>query len=209
MPAYGPVASAPKSPFVPSNVTKPTWPFSPKTAVATLKAHGWNVVPNGRRPARSRAAAPSECGAGIPKGTPIKFVWANLPESAAATGCSSPRRSPRRPSSPPASTSRSRRKTFNFLTSNYNDQNPAAKKYVNDWGVNNYGGIFTDYYPTQDGVMNTTGALNMGGYADPKANKLMAKSIVSPTTAAIRTRLPTSPSSSRCSTSRSRTASWR
>ena len=39
-------------------------------------------------------------------------------------------------------------KTFNFLTSNYNNQNPAAKKYVNDWGVNNYGGINIDYYPT-------------------------------------------------------------
>ena len=65
------------------------------------------------------------------------------------------------------------------------NQNPAAKKYVNDWGVNNYGGIFVDYYPTQDGVMNTTGALNMGAYADPTANKLMAQSIVAPTTAAI------------------------
>ena len=43
-------------------------------------------------------------------------------------------------------------KTFNFLTSNYNNQNPAASKYTNDWGVNNYGGLFMDYYPTQDGV---------------------------------------------------------
>ncbi len=100
-------------------------------------------------------------------------------------------------------------KTFNFLTSNYNDQNPAAKKYVNDWGVNNYGGIFTDYYPTQDGVMNTTGALNMGAYADPTANKLMAKSIVEPDhRRRSRARSATSPSSSRCCTSRSRTTSW-
>jgi hypothetical protein len=76
-------------------------------------------------------------------------------------------------------------KTFNFLTQYYNDQNPAAKKYNSSWGVNNYGGIFTDYYPTQNGVMNTTGALNMGAYADPTANKLMDKSIKSPTTAAI------------------------
>ncbi len=39
-------------------------------------------------------------------------------------------------------------KTFNFLISNYNDANPAAAKYTNDWGVNNYGGLFTDFYPT-------------------------------------------------------------
>ena len=31
--------------------------------------------------------------------------------------------------------------TFSFLTADYNDQNPAASEYVNDWGVNNYGGV--------------------------------------------------------------------
>ncbi|MGH2860173.1 MAG: hypothetical protein ACRDLT_01555, partial [Solirubrobacteraceae bacterium] len=76
-------------------------------------------------------------------------------------------------------------KPFSFLTSNYNDQNPAAKKYFNDWGANGYGGIFVDYYPTESGVMNTTGALNMGDYADPKANKLMVKSTISPSRQAI------------------------
>ena len=69
--------------------------------------------------------------------------------------------------------------------SNYNDQNPAAKKYFNDWGVNNYGGINTDYYPTEDGVMNTTGALNLGDYNNPTANKLMVKSTTSPSKMAI------------------------
>ncbi|HLW79918.1 MAG TPA: ABC transporter substrate-binding protein, partial [Terriglobia bacterium] len=36
VPAYGPVAEAPASPFVPKNVTKATWSFSPKQVVATL-----------------------------------------------------------------------------------------------------------------------------------------------------------------------------
>ncbi len=76
-------------------------------------------------------------------------------------------------------------KTFNFLTANYNNQNPAAAKYVNDWGVNNYGGIYTDYYPTQDGLMNPGGALNMGSYNDPQANQLMAASTASGSEAAI------------------------
>jgi len=76
-------------------------------------------------------------------------------------------------------------KTFGFLVSNYNDQNPASKQYFNDWGVNNYGGINTDYYPTEDGVMNTTGALNLGDYANPTANKLMVRSTASPSKMAI------------------------
>jgi hypothetical protein len=67
-------------------------------------------------------------------------------------------------------------KPFSFLTSNYNDTNPAAKKYFNDWGANGYGGVFVDYYPTEEGVINTSGSLNMGGYSDPTANGLMLKS---------------------------------
>ena len=35
--------------------------------------------------------------------------------------------------------------------------------------------------------MNTTGALNMGDYADPTANKLMVKSTTSPSLSAIQT----------------------
>ena len=64
-------------------------------------------------------------------------------------------------------------KTFNFLTSNYNNANPAAAKYVNDWGVNNYGGIFTDFYPTAAGIWNPGGGLNIGGVNDPKGNELI------------------------------------
>jgi hypothetical protein len=76
-------------------------------------------------------------------------------------------------------------KQFNFLVSNYNDTNPKAAKYFNDWGANGYGGIFTDYYPTEQGVLNTTGSLNMGGWHDPVADKLMMQSTVSVNPSAI------------------------
>jgi len=166
-------------------VTKPVWPFSPKKAVATLKAHGWHVVPGGQTTCAKPGSGASECGAGIPKGTPIKFVWANQPESAASTGVLESYAFGSEAKKAAGIDVVFQTKSFDFLTSNYNNQNPASKKYVNDWGVNNYGGINTDYYPTEDGVMNTTGALNMGAYADPKANKLMAQSISSPSTKAI------------------------
>ena len=188
MPAYGPVAEAPKSPFVPSNVTKPVVELQPEGGCRD--AQGSRLE---RRAGRhddlreARVAVPSDCGAGIPEGTPIKFVWANLPESVSATGALESEAFASQAKQAAGIDVSFQTKTFNFLTSNYNNQNPAAKKYVNDWGVNNYGGIFVDYYPTQDGVMNTTGALNLGAYDDPTANKLMAKSIVSPTTAAIQT----------------------
>ena len=163
VPAYGPVASAPSSPFIPSNVTKPMWPYSPKTAVATLKAHGWNVVPGGQttcaKPGSAKRVRP-----GHPQGHSDQV---RLGRPARVGGCDRRARvrGVRLGGQEAAGIDVTlQTKTFDFLVSNYNDQNPASKKYFNDWGVNNYGGINTDYYPTEDGVMNTTGALNLGDY---------------------------------------------
>ena len=183
--AYGPVATYPRTPFVPANVNKPAYPYNPKQAVATLKAHGWDVKPGGETTCAKPGTGAGECGAGIPKGTPIKFVWANQPESAAATGVLESQAFASEAKAAAGIDITFVNKTFDFLTSNYNDQNPAAKKYESDWGVNNYGGINTDYFPAEEGVMNTTGALNMGAYADPTANKLMTASTTSPSKKAI------------------------
>jgi peptide/nickel transport system substrate-binding protein len=186
VPAYGPVPEAPSSPYVPSNVLDPAYKYSPTKAVATLKAHGWDVKPGGETTCAKPGTGSSECGAGIPKGTPIKFVWANVPESTASTGVLESEAFASEAKAAAGIDVTFQTKTFNFLTSNYNNENPAAKKYYNDWGVNNYGGVFIDYYPTQDGILNTTGSLNDGSYSDPTADKLMAASIVSPSTAAIK-----------------------
>jgi peptide/nickel transport system substrate-binding protein len=184
VPAYGPVATAPKSPYVSSSATKPVWKFNPAAAKASLKAHGWNVVPNGTTTCAKPGTGANECGAGIPKGTPIKFVWATQPESAAATGVLEAESFESEAKSLGIGVT-IQYKTFSFLTSNYNDQNPAAKKYFNDWGTNGYGGVFVDYYPTENGVITPTGGLNMGDYDNAEANKLMAASIVSTNSQAI------------------------
>ncbi|HEX3616043.1 MAG TPA: ABC transporter substrate-binding protein [Solirubrobacteraceae bacterium] len=185
VPAYGPVASAPDSPYLTAASTKANYPYNPSKAVATLKAHGWSVKPGGQTTCAKAGSGAGDCGAGIPAGTPIKFVWANQPESAAATGVLESYAFASEAKKAAGVDVTFQTKTFDFLTSEYNDQNPAAKKYQSSWGVNNYGGINTDYYPTEEGVMNTTGALNMGAYADPTANKLMVQSTTSPSLKAI------------------------
>ncbi len=185
VPAYGPVPTAPYSPYIPADATKSPWPYNPSKAVATLKAHGWAVKPGGQTTCAKPGTAANECGAGIPKGTPIKFVWANLPKNVSSVGELESSAFAGEAKKAAGITVTLVSKTFNFLTSNYNNQNPAAAKYVNDWGVNNYGGIYTDYYPTQDGVMTPTGALNMGSYNDPKATALMHASTTSPSVKAI------------------------
>jgi peptide/nickel transport system substrate-binding protein len=86
VPAYGPTPSAPVSPYAPSSATTAPYPYNPSAAVSLLKSHGWKVVPGGQTTCAKPGSGSGECGAGIPAGTPIKFTWANQPESSATTG---------------------------------------------------------------------------------------------------------------------------
>ena len=186
MPAYTEVPTAPFSPYAPASAGKPAFPYNPTKAVSILKAHGWNVVPGGRTTCAKPGTSASECGAGIPKGTPIAFVWANQPESVSTTGALESEVVASEAKQAAGIDITLQTKTFNFLTSNYNDQNPAAAKYTNDWGVNNYGGLFTDYYPTAEGVWNTGGGFNLGDFNDPQATNLMNGSVHSGSPIAIK-----------------------
>jgi peptide/nickel transport system substrate-binding protein len=142
-----------------------------------LKSHGWKVVPNGQSTCQKPGTAANECGAGIPAGTPFKFVWADQPQSASTTGALESEAVASEAKQAAGINITLQTKTFNFLVSNYNDQNPAASKYTNDWGLNNYGGIYMDYYPTQFGIFSPGGGFNLGDYNDPKANSLMNASV--------------------------------
>ena len=176
--AYGPTPSSPTSPYAPADATTASYPFDPSAAAKLLSDHGWKVVPNGQTTCAKAGTGAGECGAGIPKGTPLKFVWANRPQSDAPAAVLSSEAIASQAKKSAGIDIELQTKTFNFLVSNYNNANPASKKYVNDWGVNNYGGINENYYPTQDGVMNHPGTgLNIGSYNDPKANQLINASV--------------------------------
>ncbi len=186
--AYGPTPSAPASPYAPADAATAPYPFSPSTAVSLLKGHGWKVVPNGQTTCQKAGTASDECGAGIPAGTPFKFVWANVPSATSTTG----------PLESEALASQAKEsagidielvtKSFNFLAQNYNNANPAATKYTNDWGVNNYGGLFEDYYPTQAGVENNPGTgFNIGSYNSKTADHLINNSVFGGNASAVKT----------------------
>jgi peptide/nickel transport system substrate-binding protein len=176
--AYGPIASAPDSPYAPADATKPPYPFNPSAAVAMLKSHGWKVVPNGQTTCAKAGTGAGECGAGIPAGTPLKFVWANVPKATSQTAVLESEALASQAKQSAGINIQFVTKTFNFLAENYNDANPAASKYTNDWGVNNFGGLFQDYYPTQDGVENHPGTgFNTGSYDSKTAQKLINKSV--------------------------------
>jgi peptide/nickel transport system substrate-binding protein len=180
VPAYGQTPSAPTSPYAPPSATKPTYAYSPSTAVSLLKSHGWHVVPNGTTTCAKPGTTANECGAGIPKGTPISFTWANQPESVQSFGALESEAYSSEAKKAAGINITLQTKTFNFLISDYNNVNPAAAKYTNSWGVNNYGGLFTDFYPTGKGTWDSLSAgFNSGSYHDPTATKLMDASAYS------------------------------
>jgi peptide/nickel transport system substrate-binding protein len=175
--AYGPVPSEPATPFTPPDAVHAPYPYNPAHAVALLKSHGWNVVPGGQTTCAKPGSGAGECGAGIPKGTPFKFVWVYIPASEA----------PVSPLTSEAFSSEAKagaginvtlsEKTFNFAFANYNDATPAGAKYVNDWGVNDFGGFTDDYWPTTNSVFNIGGTYNQGAYDDQTANTLIHNSV--------------------------------
>jgi peptide/nickel transport system substrate-binding protein len=185
VPASGPIPSAPTSPYAPASSAKAVFPFNPKGAAALLKAHGWDVKPGGQTVCAKAGTGASDCGAGIPKGTPFKFVWANVPESTAATGVLESQAFASQAKASAGVNITLTTKTFNFLVTDYNDANPAAKKYTNDWAVNNFGGIQFDYYPTQDGLLSPGAGFNEGDYDNAEAIKLMNASASSNSATAV------------------------
>jgi peptide/nickel transport system substrate-binding protein len=175
--AYGQTPSAPASPYAPSSATEPPFAYDPAEAVSLLKEHGWHVVPNGETTCEKPGTASDECGEGIPAGTPISFSWANQPKSVSSVGALESEVLASEAKEKAGINIELQTKQFNFLVSEYDDANPAAVKNEGEWGVNNYGGLFTDYYPTASGVWNEEAGFNLGDYEDKKADELIEESV--------------------------------
>ncbi len=175
--AYGPVPPVPKTPYVPANAVNPQYPYNPAKAVATLKAHGWNVVPNGTTSCKNAGSGPNQCGAGIPAGTPLSFTW--YTQTAAA--------GPYVPLTDETVTSEAKQaagidvkliqKTFDYIATNLNDPDPSVAKYINTWGVENFSGYADQAYPTQNSIFNSTGSFNSGAFVDSKMDQLINNSV--------------------------------
>ena len=70
-PTYGPVPLVPSSVFVSSAQKTNPYPYSPATATALLRAHGWRIVPNGTDVCARAGTAATDCGAGIASGAKL------------------------------------------------------------------------------------------------------------------------------------------
>jgi peptide/nickel transport system substrate-binding protein len=182
--AYGPVPAIPSTPFTPSNALTNPYPFSVSAASALLTANGWDVKANGTTTCAKAGSGSGDCGAGIPKGTPISFniVYANgvpvigtIVESLASEA------------KQVGITIKLQSKTFNYITTNLSDvSNPNNDQ---TWAMEDFGGFTDDLYPTTNELFNTTGSFNQGGFSVPVINKDILNSANSLNTTAVKNEL--------------------
>ena len=170
--AYGPIPSAPVSPYSPENAVKNPFPYSVSAAGSLLKSHGWNVVPGGISTCAKPGTGAGECGAGIPAGTKLTFnvIYANQPvvtgemltdwaSQAKKVGIDVVLKSD----------------TFNHVITIADDV--GSPKTANDWAMADYGGFTNTTYPTTFGIFNTGGSFNGGAWNDTKTNQLISSSV--------------------------------
>ncbi len=178
---FGPVPQVPPSPYTPANAKTNPYPFSVSTAASILKAHGWTVNPGGTDVCSKPGTASNECGSGIPAGTKLAFnlIWNTSPaiigqqitdlvDQAKKVGINITLKSD----------------NFNHMIATYYDV--AQPKNDNLWAMEDFGGFSIASYPTMNGIFNSTGTYDIGGYANPEADKLIAASTTSSNPAAVK-----------------------
>jgi peptide/nickel transport system substrate-binding protein len=175
-PAYGPLPTLPKTPFTPADAGIDPYPYSVSAAAKLLRSHGWKVVAGGQTTCAKAGTGPGDCGAGIPAGTPLTFkLWSTpagetvsipLESDAFATAAKQVGVQVQQGT-----------KTFNFQIQNFNNTNPAAAQYTNQWAMANWGEYGTTPYPTGENLFNTSGSSNMGAYSSPTTDALINSAI--------------------------------
>jgi peptide/nickel transport system substrate-binding protein len=176
---YGPVPAVPANPYAPQNnrTENGPYPYSPSQAVSLLSQHGWKVVRNGQTTCRKAGSGPGECGAGIPAGTPLRFNWVDLPQSQSPTSVPEGQAFAAEANSAAGIDVELETKPFDFQIASFNDADPSNAGNRNAWAIANDGGFFYDLFPTSSGIFDSGGVFNAGGFADPRADRLIRDSV--------------------------------
>ena len=180
-PAYGPIPAYPKSPYLPANAATNPYPFSVSTATNLLKSHGWTVNAGGTDVCQSAGSGASQCGAGIPAGTQLKF---NLIYNSGSQLITSEMTDLVSKAKQAGINITLQSSNFNYMISNYLD--PYAPANENKWAMQDFGGETNSTYPTTFSLFNTGGSNQIGDYSNPTADKLINDSITSSDPAAVK-----------------------
>jgi peptide/nickel transport system substrate-binding protein len=172
--AYGPVPAIPASPYTPADASSNPYPYSVSEAVSILKSHGWTVTPGGTDVCSDAGTGPSQCGAGIPAGTPLSFnLYYSTSTNIIGEQCTAYASAAKQA----GVNIQLKSSNYNYIITYYDNPTTTGKPYINKWATEDYGGFSDSTYPTTQGIFNTTGAENEGTYSDPEANTLINNSV--------------------------------
>jgi peptide/nickel transport system substrate-binding protein len=178
-PGYTVIAQYPENPYMPPSLSNNPYPFSISDASSILKAHGWDVVPNGTTTCAKAGTGSGECGSGIPAGTKLAFniiYNTTAPYTQEDEDLASNAKQVGIQISLQGS-------NFNYIIQNYND--PASPANASKWAAEDFGGESFSTYPTSFGLFNTNGSGQLGNYSNPTADSLINASISGPNPSAV------------------------
>ena len=170
---YGPVPSEPTTFATPYEIKGP-WPFSPAKAVSMLKAHGWDVKPNGVSTCASAGTGPSNCGAGVKAGAKLEF---NLNYASGDTPVSEEMQGLKSDFAAAGIDVNLGSAPFDTIIS---QSSPCTSC---SWQMSNWGGgwLFgVNPYPTGDQIFGTGSGSNFSNYNSPTADKLIDQTVHGP-----------------------------
>jgi peptide/nickel transport system substrate-binding protein len=181
-PAYGPIPAYPQSPYLPANAATNPYTFNVSTADNLLKSHGWTVNAGGTDVCQNAGSGATQCGAGIPAGTQLKF---NLIYNSGSELITSEMTDLVSKAKQAGINITLQSSNFNYMISNYLD--PYAPANENKWAMQDFGGESNSTYPTTFSLFNTGGSNQIGDYSNPHADQLINDSITSSDPAAVKT----------------------
>jgi peptide/nickel transport system substrate-binding protein len=179
VPTYGPVPTAPQSPFVASSATGANpYPFSTTAAAKLLTDNGWKVVPNGASYCAKPGTGAGECGAGITSGEKISF---NLDYMSGVTVLASEMTDLQ-------SDAKQVGIDISLTEHPFDDVYAAAvhctaKQPDCKWTAENWGAgwvYFPDYFPSGEYMLSSDSIDNYSNYASPEMDKLIQNTVLGP-----------------------------
>jgi len=180
IPTYGPVPVYPKNSFVSAQEAHNLYQYNISAARKLLSSHGWTIHAGGTDTCASPGTGSSDCGAGIPKGTPLSFTEPYASGNAAIT------------ETVDAETSSwsevginvvSKAEPFDTVIDSATPcPSATVSKSACTWEFANWGGGWLyspDYLPTGEEIFATGAGSNSGSYNDPTNNSLIRNTDVS------------------------------
>jgi peptide/nickel transport system substrate-binding protein len=177
VPTYGPAPVYPKNTFAAGAELSPggPYPFSESTAISTLKANGWDVKPGGTSTCAKPGTGAGECGAGIPAGTPAKFLEWYVSGTPSLQDVVQYEVSEWAKAGIQVTTKQS---TFDGVLGIALPCPPVKTKACQDWDMANWGGGWLyapDYLPTGEEIFATGAGSNSGDYNNAQNNALIVQ----------------------------------